>query len=186
MKKERTVPCTVKLPDGTRCGQRVKVSNVRPDMPAVCYVHRTIPARRPQTAQDVITSLMHSKDENIRLRAADAFLKQQERQTSCPMCSVKQVEDLERLTAVHRLTYEQRGQVKELTQALRDILEVARAQPLTWDHETMQYADEPEPIVVPRPLPPPAEPVVTEESTDDEEEEEEPEDDPLTIPPDES
>ena len=54
---------------------------------------------------------MHSKDETVRLRAADAFLKRQERQTGCPTCEAAREDDRERMSAIHRLTYEQRCRV---------------------------------------------------------------------------
>lgn len=143
--------------------------------------------RRPKTPEQVLDALMHSKDETIRLRAADAFLKRQERQTGCPTCQAAREDERERMSTIHRLTYEQRCHLRDLTRQVRDILDAARSQPLTWDEDRLRYMDEPapDPIVAPPPVVP--EPPVFDEDDDAEEEEEEIEDDrdPLTIPPDE-
>jgi hypothetical protein len=190
-----TVPCTVRANDGSPCGRRVKRTDVLPGTPAVCHVHRNVAlgnpnnggqpfARRPKSAEDVIDALMYSKDETVRLRAADAFLKRQERQTTCPTCAANRVEDRERTSAVHRLTYEQRGQLKALLASVRELLELARTQKLTWDPDQLQYIDTPtEAPSLYAPTPPAAPPVFTEEPDDAEEEEIEEDFDPLTEPP---
>src|SRR5262249_1218920 len=137
--------------------------------------------------EQVLDELMHSKDETIRLRAADAFLKRQERQTACPKCQSERERDRERDVAINRLTYEQRCQVKELMQTIHDMLELARTQPLTYD-PGHGFNDEAEAPLIVAPPPVVAEETAFEDDNDAEEEEieEEADDrDPLTIPPDE-
>jgi hypothetical protein len=158
--------------------------------PQVCHIHAAAApigkpfTRKQQTAEDVLDELLHSKDETIRLRAADAFLKRQERQTACPRCAAERERGAEHDRAIRRLTYEQRCQVKELMQTVRDILELARRQPLTLDPDR-GYIDNPAPEPITAPPPVVADEPVYEEPEDAEEQEVEDADDrdPLTVPP---
>lgn len=189
----KTIPCIARCSDGAPCGRRIPPGTT----PQVCHIHKAQAAganngrafqRTAQTPEQVLDELMHSKDETIRFRAADAFLKRQERQTACPKCQAERERNEETSSAINRMTYEQRCQVKELMHTIRDIAAVARTQPLTWDHERQQFTDEPEPPPIVAPAVVAAPPVFEEEEFDGEEDEAEVEEDdrdPLTIPPDE-
>jgi len=158
--------------------------------PPVCHIHKAVAAgdphnggavnaRKARTPEEVIELLMSSKDESIRLRAADAYLKRQEAQRDCVACKSRAEREASNASAIQRLTYEQRCQVRELTQTVRDILDSARAQPLMWDPEYQYFRDaEPLPDIYKPTTPPSVEPVETIE--DDEPEVEDDGEDPLT------
>ena len=182
----KSFPCVARCADGSPCGRRVTDGS----NPPLCHIHKAGAIGAPfkvkrKSPEQVLDDLMHSRDESIRLRAADAFLKRQERETLCPRCAANRADERERMSAIHRLTHEQRCQVEDLIRMVRAILDMARLQALTWDEDRQQYIDKPEPTpIVPPPVVIAAAPVF-EEPEDAEEEVEEIDRDPLTIPPDE-
>jgi hypothetical protein len=117
----KSVRCSCVCSDGSPCGRRVTDGS----NPPICHIHKGHAGfqRKSQTPEQVLDDLMRSKDEAIRLRAADAFLKRQERQTACPRCQAERERDQDREAAVARLTADQRHQIHELIQRVRDILE---------------------------------------------------------------
>jgi len=103
---------------------------------------------KKRTPEEVIELLMNSRDESIRLRAADAFLKRQEAQRACPTCVAGREEDRARENAIHRLTYAQRTRLRELLVELTSIRDAASTQPTTWDTGRQCFVDEPDHHVV--------------------------------------
>jgi hypothetical protein len=145
-----SVRCSCVCADGSPCGRRVTDGS----QPPICHVHRAVAAgtphnggtvnkRRSMTPEQVLEDLLRSKDDSVRLRAADVFLKRQEREMACPRCAAAAERDEHNRSAIHRLTYEQRGQLRELIQTVRSILESARTQPLMWDPDVFGFRDEP-------------------------------------------
>ncbi len=188
---KKTIPCIARCADGTTCGRRIPLGTT----PQVCHLHRgahpgaaTQFTRKDKSPEQILDELMHSKDETVRLRAVDTYLKRLERQTACPKCQADASADRDKLVAVRRLTYEQRCQIRELKEVIDGIIEMARTQAMTWDEDRQLYLDAPEVVIT---APPPiiaAEPVFEEEESEDGEEEEPQEEDdrdPLRIPPDE-
>ena len=145
-----SVRCSCVCADGSPCGRRVTDGS----QPPVCHVHRAVAAgnphnggsvnpRRSKTPEQVVEDLLHSKDDAIRLRAADVFLKRQEREAGCPTCQARIADDGTRERAIHRMTYEQRMRVRALIDEIKTICAVAISQPLTWDGERGCYSDSP-------------------------------------------
>jgi hypothetical protein len=147
---KRTPRCSCVCADGSQCGRTV----VDGSQPPICHIHRSVAAgnphnggttnpRKARTPEEVIELLMHSKDESIRLRAADAYLKRQEAQRDCLACKSRQEGERDNTSAIQRLTYAQRSEVKELIALVGQIVDLAKTQPMTWDVERMCYVDEP-------------------------------------------
>lgn len=145
--RERPKPrprCIVLCTDGQQCGKRCHDGM----SPPMCHVHRAIANGIPinqghqftskaRTPEEVVGLLMNSRDESIRLRAADLFLKRQEAQRACPKCSSQRESDRSREHAVHRMTHGQRTRLRALLNEVNAICEAASTQETTWDAEGM-------------------------------------------------
>ena len=149
-RRRDSVRCSCVCADGSPCGRRVTDCS----QPPVCHVHRavaagnphnggSINARRSKTPEQVLEDLLHSKDESVRLRAADAFLKRQEREGACPRCQAHIVDDGPREQAIQRMTDEQRVRVRALIDEIKAICAAALSQPPNSDRERHRNIDAP-------------------------------------------
>src|SRR4029079_2131715 len=120
-RRSDSVRCSCVCADGSPCGRRVTNGS----QPPVCHLHRAVASgnshnggsvnpRKSKTPEQVLEDLLHSKDEAVRLRAADAFLKRQEREAGCPTCQGRIADDTARERAIHRMTHEQRVRIRAL------------------------------------------------------------------------